>query len=190
MLSLRTIGLTLSNLPAQWLFYLRRQLRLQPWPTAALLLALVSLGAAAAFYARSSHMLDKSEQAHRALSTATKAAPVVALPGRSVPVFPVFNSAQLMGDLQQAADVAKLPLDEVTFTLDDKGKLPYLRYRASLSVSADYPAIRRFVEGLRIGMANVTLDGIHCNREDIGVAELSCDVSLSAFYRQVHRDQG
>jgi hypothetical protein len=52
--------------------------------------------------------------------------------------------------LNDAAESSKLSLDEISFSLDENANQPYLRYHATLTVSSGYPAIRRFLDQVRI----------------------------------------
>jgi hypothetical protein len=97
---------------------------------------------------------------------------------------PAFNSAELVSALNQVADAARLPIDEVTFTLDDTARQPYLRYQITLTVSASYPVIRRFVDRLRRELAHVSLDAITCSRDIVAKPGLTCDLAFFAFYRK------
>ncbi|WP_269532641.1 GspMb/PilO family protein [Chitinimonas sp. BJYL2] len=97
---------------------------------------------------------------------------------------PAFNSAQLAKTLGDQASKLKLDLSEVNYTLDETSGLPYLRYRVTLTLDASYPNIRRYVAALQVAVPNLSLDGIHCNREDIGDKPLSCDLTLSAVYQR------
>lgn len=97
---------------------------------------------------------------------------------------PEFQSKHLVDALGRVAQETKLPLEEVQFSLDDNGSLPYLRYRATLTVSSSYPLIRRFLDLLREEVAAISLDAISCTRADIGAPELICELTLSAFYRK------
>lgn len=105
-----------------------------------------------------------------------------AQPGKTTSSLPDFSSTQLLKALHRAADESKLPLDEVQFALDNNGNQPYLRYRATLTVSSGYSAIRRFVDRMREALPDVSLDTISCSRDDIGGKDLTCDLTLSAFY--------
>ncbi|WP_269531859.1 hypothetical protein [Chitinimonas sp. BJYL2] len=102
----------------------------------------------------------------------------------SSPVLPVFDSAALAKTLGEQAAKLKLDLAEVNYTLDETASLPYLRYRVTLTLDASYPTLRRYVAGLQSVAPHVSLDGVHCSREDIGDKPLSCDLSLSAFYQR------
>jgi hypothetical protein len=97
---------------------------------------------------------------------------------------PLFNSASLIESLHSAAEEAKLPIDEVSYSLEENLSQPYLRYRITLTATATYPAIRHFTDGIRRQANHVSLDTITCSREDIAAASLSCDLGLSAFYRK------
>jgi len=97
---------------------------------------------------------------------------------------PRFEPNKLVETINQMATNTKLPLDEVSFVLEDNHTLPYLRYRFTLSVSARYPAIRHFIDALQADQPQVVLDAISCERDDIASTDTSCDVNLSAFYRR------
>lgn len=103
--------------------------------------------------------------------------------GQAPSELPPFNSAQLVKKLNEVATDIKLPVDEISFTLEDNNQA-YLRYRIKFSVVSTYPVIRHFVNQLRDVMPYVSLDNISCAREDIGIPELNCDLVFSAFYRQ------
>lgn len=134
--------------------------------------------------------VEMATRAWQGLTTPRRTPPAAA--GKAWPLQPIalaatlpaFNSAQLVNALNRLADESKLPLNEIAFALDANPAQPYLRYRATMSVSARYPVIRGFVEQLRITLANVSLDSITCAREDIGNTDLTCDLALSAFYRK------
>jgi hypothetical protein len=151
--------------------------------TSATLLVLVSLLAAAQWEREQTALrtLD-SERTHPAEAGPT-ADP--ALQQRST--IPDFDSAKLVAALHETADAAKLPVDEISYTLDENASQPYLRYRVRLNVVSSYPVIRRFVDQFRGELAHVALDSITCNRSDITDADLSCDLVLSAFYRKPGR---
>ena len=102
---------------------------------------------------------------------------------------PRFEPNKLVEAINRLAQNTKLPLDEITFVLEDNHNQPYLRYRATLSVSSRYPAIRRFLDALEIEQPQVALDAISCERDDINAAETNCDVNLSAFYRRPDHGQ-
>lgn len=99
-------------------------------------------------------------------------------------VLPDFDNAKLVAALHQVADELSLPLDEVSYSLDNSDNQPFLRYHMNLSVVSSYAVMRDFVVRLQRTQSQVSLDGIHCSRDDIGVAALSCDLNLSAFYRK------
>jgi hypothetical protein len=100
---------------------------------------------------------------------------------------PPFESVNLVDVLNRVAGETKLPLDEVSFVLDDNGNQPYLRYRATLTVSSGYLAIRRFLDRIRAEQPQISLDSIACTRDDIATPQPTCDLSLSAFYGKPYR---
>lgn len=97
---------------------------------------------------------------------------------------PAFSSAMLLADFRRVGAAHEIELDEVSFSLEETGNVPYLRYRVRFSLSETYPVIRQFVNQLRSELPHVTLDGLSCAREGIVTPELDCDLSLSAFYRK------
>lgn len=97
---------------------------------------------------------------------------------------PQFFSARFVDTLNEVATDAKFSLDEVSYELDDNISQPYLRYRAVLTLSASYPAIRQFVAHLSTRLQNVDLDAVNCTRGDIGKTALTCDLTFSAFFRK------
>lgn len=97
---------------------------------------------------------------------------------------PRFEPNKLVEAINRLALNTKLPLDEISFVLEDNHTQPYLRYRATLSVSSRYPVIRRFLDALEAEQPQVALDAISCERDDIGAVDTNCDVNLSAFYRR------
>jgi hypothetical protein len=102
----------------------------------------------------------------------------------SEPSLPAFSGNQFVNALYRISTDSKLPLDEVVFALDDNGNQPYLRYRATLAVTATFPVIRAFIVQLHGVNPDVSLDAVSCARADIATEPLSCELTLSAFYRR------
>lgn len=173
----------------QWLprgqFYFRRLFQAQPIALTALLAACVFFICALAAYAQQSRSVESAEAEWRSLNKKTN---TLANPGIQTSdvklTLPAFDNTQLVVALNTAAETSKLSLDEVSFLLDENANQPYLRYRATLTVSSAYPAIRRFLNQVRSQQPDVLLDSITCSRDDITTVELTCDLALSAFYRK------
>jgi Tfp pilus assembly protein PilO len=96
---------------------------------------------------------------------------------------PWFQSSSLLDDFSRIAEHAKLPLDEVGYVLEEGVNRPYMRYRITMAVAANYPSIRQFVTEVSSTLKNVDLDSISCNRADIVIAPLTCELAFSAFFR-------
>ncbi|HYD78900.1 MAG TPA: hypothetical protein VEC06_03750 [Paucimonas sp.] len=177
-----------SNLPSLCRFHLRRLWGTRPVAFTVLLAAIAAAFAAAMNYAGQWREAASAAQEWQALSARSRMTEqAAAQPVKAQPVLPPFRGSQLADALNRVAQETRLPLDEILFSLDDNGNLPYLRYRATLSISAGYPAIRRFLDRMRTELADVTLDAISCSREDIGSSALTCELTLSAFYRRGER---
>jgi len=99
-------------------------------------------------------------------------------------LLPGFDSAQFVTQLNAVANLTSVRLDEMSFTFEESANLPYLRYRVKLTANARYPTVRLFVDRLTQAAANVSLDSIGCNREDVQVPLPKCDLVFSAFYRK------
>lgn len=95
-----------------------------------------------------------------------------------------FDGAQLLETLTAVGDSTNLSLGPVVFSLDDSGRIPYLRYRAAFTVSGSYLVIRRFIDQFHSSLSDVSLDSMNCTRKDIRDTMLECDLSFSAFYRK------
>jgi hypothetical protein len=95
---------------------------------------------------------------------------------------PVFSSASLTADFHAVAADVKLPVDEVSYTLDNGAHQPFLRYRVALTVKTGYPEVRKFVAALTAALPNVALDNVRCVKEASAV--LSCQLGFSAFYKK------
>jgi len=95
---------------------------------------------------------------------------------------PAFDNAGLVQSLNGIAAETQLPLDEVTYALDENSSEPFLRYRIMMRVSGGYRAVRGFSARLTADLHNVSLDSISCARKDVAVAPLNCDLVFSAFY--------
>lgn len=97
---------------------------------------------------------------------------------------PVFDSAALVQTLNVTAAETHLALEEVAYALDESSSEPYLRYRMTLRVAADYRTIRAFSARFTAELENVSLDAISCERKDVATVPLTCDLAFSAFYRR------
>ena len=174
---------------SQWLprcqFYLRRLLQTQPIAFSALLAAGLIFASMLALCVEQLQSVDAAEAQWRILNQHGKESGRAGLQiGDMKLTLPAFNNTQLIEVLNDTAESSKLSLDEISFSLDDNANQPYLRYHATLTVSSSYPAIRRFLDQMRIKQPEMSLDSITCAREDITTVELACDLALSAFYRK------
>lgn len=115
------------------------------------------------------------------------AAPSLVPVAIGVPKLPSFSSAELVDTVNQIATDINLPVDEISYTLEEGGAQPYLRYRLTLSVTANYPLLRRFVDEMAKNLPHSILDSISCSRDDITVAALSCDLAFSAIFQKSGR---
>lgn len=137
------------------------------------------------------HTLDRRDTAADELSALTVAhhrdvarRAAAVSPERELPRLPAFSSAELVTEFHTISAEVKLPLDEVSYSLDNTVSQPYLRYRVTLGVKTGYSEIRKFVAALLGAMDNVELDSIRCAREAAVSATLSCELTFSAFYRK------
>ncbi|MES2069882.1 MAG: hypothetical protein V4488_06010 [Pseudomonadota bacterium] len=167
-------------------FHFRRLLQTRPRFVASLAIAvlaflIVALAAAQVGYTRlsSEDALQLAIQQTKIL----KKKPPTASPQAQADL-PRFDSAQLVDVLHQVADEVKLPVDEISYALEDNSNQAYLRYRVTLSVTASYPVIRKFADRFQGQAPHVSLDTISCAREAVTAAALSCDLGLSAFYQK------
>lgn len=100
---------------------------------------------------------------------------------------PFFQSSGSIAKFNELATASGLTLNEVSYVLEENNSQPYLRYRFTLTVVSTYPQIRSVVAQLHSEVPHFTMDSIRCRRSDIAVAELSCDLALSGFFRKEPR---
>lgn len=93
-----------------------------------------------------------------------------------------FNSAEMVQVFNNVADKTGVPMNEVSFTLDEGNARPFMRYRASFSVNANYLAIRRFIDSVHEELRDVSLDSIACYRAAADAQPPKCDMVLSGFF--------
>lgn len=169
-------------------FHVSRLVRVQPGASALFSASLICAVAAAGALLVQSERADEADaqlselQAKVGSSRSSAAAPgAVALAPLDLPPF---ESSGLVTALNETADESGLVLEEVAYALDDNSTQPFLRYRITMSIATTYPLVRHLVEKLGERVPHLALDSIHCAREDVGIAELNCDVVMSGFFRK------
>lgn len=95
---------------------------------------------------------------------------------------PKFVSHQFAAQFNETALSVGLPVDEVGYKLENDDSTPYTRYRLSMSVKTRYLDVRKFIAALASEMPHVSLDTIHCIRENAAALPLSCQLGFSAFF--------
>jgi len=170
--------------PLSYLYALRRFVLTRPRHAAAFALSLlVPLAAAGSYWQQKKQAAALAHAAielKQAIDRAPAASKVVS--DTAKPALPAFVSAEFVAALDQLSESSKLPMDEVSYSLDDNANLPYLRYRATMTVEGDYAAIRQLVAHISGAQGSLSLDTLHCSREDIDVKPLSCELGISGFY--------
>jgi Tfp pilus assembly protein PilO len=168
-------------------FHVFRLLRAQPGVFGALIFSSILVVLASVMYLQQWQQVNLQAQQLSELSAQAKQQATVTL---LAPVaqasfdFPVFHSAKLVDAMTQLAAESKLPINEVSYGLDDNANQPYLRYRVSLTVISTYPSIRHFVDQISVTLPHVALDMISCGREGISAAQLKCELVFSAIFRK------
>ena len=177
---------------SQWLplcqFHFRRLLRKQPVGVSALIVSLIVFSSTSIIYAQ---QIRGAEAVVKEWQILSKHSHDLNHAGNAIdqtkPELNAFNNTQLVDALNSVAEEMKLSLDEVSFILDDNVSQPYLRYHATLTVSSTYPTIRHFIDQVHAKQPDISLDSITCTRADISTVDLTCDLTLSAFYRKENR---
>jgi hypothetical protein len=105
-------------------------------------------------------------------------------PPSTLPVLPTLNTVSLVIAIREAGTATKINPREITYTLENQSGLPYIRYRARLSVEAAYPSIRQFVQNIVDTGPFVSLDGISCERIELKGSGPVCNITVSAFYKR------
>lgn len=113
------------------------------------------------------------------------------LPATLVPLdLPPFHSTSLVKVINETAEESGLVLDEIGYALDENDAQPFLRYRITMTVAAAYPLVRSYAASLNTKVPHLALDAITCEREDITVTVLTCDLALSAFFGKNGQSRG
>ncbi|HXA46451.1 MAG TPA: hypothetical protein VNW52_02385 [Burkholderiaceae bacterium] len=157
----------------------------QPVALSAAMVACVLCAGALALYMQQAHGVEETEAEWRKLNQQSKELGRAGAPVADTKLsLSAFDNTQFLEALKGAAESAKLTFDEVSFVLDPSANQPYLRYRATLTVTSQYPTIRKFLDQVKIKQPEISLDSILCTRDDIATVDLTCDLALSAFYRK------
>lgn len=171
-------------------FHVRRVLRDQPIAGIAVAVSVASVALAAAILLaqlQQRRMVNAELEEALAAGRSVKTASHSVQAANNLPKLPQFSSAELVDTVNQIAVDLNLPVDEISYTLEDAPSIPYLRYRYTLSVKTSYPLMRRFVDGVAMNLPHSILDSISCSRDDIVAATLSCDLAFSAFFKKADR---
>jgi hypothetical protein len=168
-------------------FHLLRHFQLRPALFVAGTASMVLLLFSAGFLITEMRETSAVQEQLNTLSTSSRRQPATVLPPPSLAQttqnLPWFQSSSLLDGFSRIAEHAKLPLDEVGYVLEEGANRPYMRYRITMTVAANYPSIRQFVMEVSSTLKNVDLDSISCNRADIVIAPLTCELAFSAFFR-------
>jgi len=180
--------MTFNELVLYLRFHLRRQWQMQPLALVALTVSVFAIAGTIAIYSHAKNEKVAADSEWRALDERTqKLRNAEQSRSEQPPVLPVFRSKHLVEVIGRTAESMKMPLEEIQFSLEDNGNQPYLRYRATLTVSSSYSVVRDFLALLHEEVAGISIDTISCARADIGVSELTCDIAVSAFYQRSDR---
>lgn len=95
-----------------------------------------------------------------------------------------FESSSLVSMLNAVARETGVPIEEITYVLDEQGDQPFRRYQISFSTTSRYPLLRRMIQSLQSKISQLSLDGVSCVRDDIVVADLQCSLNLSAYFKK------
>jgi hypothetical protein len=164
-------------------FQARRLIRTQPWLCLALAGSCVLCIGAGAALLRVHVLMDEARRMQAELVVGNRAK--AGLP-KVVPVeiaLRPFDSAEAVSSLAQVAAESGVSLNEVSFTLEEGANLPFLRYRSTMTVSANYLAVRRFVDRAHAQLTDVSLDTLSCARENIAATTLKCELAFTSYYR-------
>lgn len=153
----------------------------------ALALALLSAGITLGAWSFSRYETRRLEDAVSALKQSRQAAVRILAPTSAgaegeAARLERFNSQSFTAQFHETAAGVGLPIDEVTYALEESDKVPYLRYRITMTVKARYLDVRKFIAALAADMPQVSLDSIRCARETGTPQPLSCDLAFSAFF--------
>jgi hypothetical protein len=163
-------------------FHLHRFIRAQPILCAAILLSLGLFVVATLVLIEVRHATSQTIARYTVLGKTSEKPQVQAVAS----VMPVgllpFSSAQVVQVLNDVSEKTGVPINEISFSLDEGSAQPFLRYRASFNVSAKYLAVRRFIDSVHSELHDVSLDSVSCTRENVDASLLKCDLVFSAFY--------
>lgn len=95
-----------------------------------------------------------------------------------------FENSSLVSTLNSVARETGVPVNEISFELDEQSGPTFLRYQISFSTSSRYPLLRRMMQSLHTKIPQLALDHISCARDDIVVADLQCNLTLSAYFKR------
>lgn len=108
-----------------------------------------------------------------------------AIPRKVIPTdLPYFHTTPFANAIERSAERVGVRMGEVAFSFDDVPTQSFLRYRANFTLVGRYPAMRDFVEQVGTTLRYISLDSMHCLREDIKAIDVSCAVTMSAIYRR------
>jgi hypothetical protein len=108
------------------------------------------------------------------------------LPERGETLRP-FNSAQMVTALNEVGARIGVAVNELTFTFDEGKTEPFIRYRASMTLNANYLAVRRYVDQVHADIPDTSLDSISCTRKGIDDALVTCELAFTAFFKKEER---
>lgn len=129
------------------------------------------------------HRINSSNSELLRTHTTTIRPRPVAIESSRKPLLQRFESAKFIAHFNENISSVGLQAEEVSYSLETQPAQPYQRYRIRIPVKADYPMIRRFLAALNADMPHVTLDSIHCERENTATVLLTCTLSFSAFFQ-------
>ncbi len=91
------------------------------------------------------------------------------------------NTADLSEVLHRVADTNDLSLDEVRYETRPERDLPIVQRAASFTLTDSYAHVRHYVEQVLRTQNNLSLEAFDCSREDIDIADVNCDIRITAF---------
>jgi len=164
------------------IFFAQRWFSHHPWPISIfIVISAISLICTATYWNAHLGVQKRYEELIRISDNVAQHQKVAAIPAVSPLRLSEFQNQALTNALATLAATHQIPIEEIAFELDRSGNVPYLRYRATLTVSGGYRPIRTLLGDLKRELGMVSLDNIACTRSSISASQVKCEVTLSVF---------